>query len=76
MMGAIRIAFRVIGRTTARTFVSKLPTSAVLGGLVAVAALGATVIVQVLTEIGRNRDDKASCGDRRCVVTEILASEP
>ena len=81
MMGAIRIAFRVIWENDLRrTFVQSklLDFLLVLGvGLVAVAALGATVIVQVLAEIGRNLSDKLGVGAEGqavAVVTEIFAS--
>ena len=81
MMGAIRIAFRVIWENDLRrTFVQSklLDFLLVLGvGLVAVAALGATLIVQVLAEIGRNLSDKLGVGAEGqavAVVTEILAS--
>jgi membrane protein len=58
MMAAIRVAFRVIWQNdTRRTYVrSKLLDFAlVLGvGVLAVASLGATLLVQVLAEIGRD----------------------
>ena len=80
-MGAIRVAFRVIWENDLRrTFVQSklLDFLLVLGvGLVAVAALGATLIVQVLAEIGRNLSDKLGVGTEGqavAVVTEILAS--
>ena len=81
MMGAIRVAFRVIWENDLRrTFVQSklLDFLLVLGvGLVAVAALGATLIVQVLAEIGRDLSDKLGAGAEGQVVagaTQILTS--
>jgi membrane protein len=81
MMGAIRIAFRVIWENDLRrTFVQSklLDFLLVLGvGLVAVAALGATLLVQVLTEIGHDLSDWIGGGAAGQVVggvTEVLAS--
>ena len=81
MMGAIRIAFRVIWENDLRrTFVQSklLDFLLVLGvGLVAVAALGATLIVQVLAEIGRDLSDALGGGAGGQVLagtTEVLTS--
>jgi membrane protein len=81
MMGAIRIAFRVIWENDLRrTFVQSklLDFLLVLGvGVVAVAALGATLIVQVLAEISHDLSDAIGGGAGGRVVagvTEVLAS--
>ena len=81
MMGAIRVAFRVIWENDLRrTFVQSklLDFLLVLGvGLVAVAALGATLIVQVLAEVGRDLSDELGAGAEGQVVagaTQILTS--
>lgn len=71
MMAAVRIAFRVIWENDRRrTFVQSklLDFLLVLGvGVVAVASLGATLIVQVLAEIGRD-------GPFVAAVSDVLAS--
>jgi len=58
MMGAIRVAFRVIWENDRRrTYVQSklLDFALVLGvGLLAVASLGATLLVQVLTQVGHD----------------------
>src|SRR6476619_4193780 len=66
MMGAIRVAFRVIWEDDLRrTFVESklLDFALVLGvGLLAVASLGATLFVHVLAEIGRDLGDAVGRG--------------
>jgi membrane protein len=81
MMAAIRVAFRVIWENDLRrTYVrSKLLDFAlVLGvGLVAVVAFGATLLVQVLAEIGRTLSEAIGAGTQgQAVATaaEILTS--
>jgi membrane protein len=81
MMAAFRIAFRVIWENDRRrTFVRSklLDIVLVLGvGVVAVASLGATLIVQVLAEIGRDLSEALGGGaDGRILATvsEVLAS--
>jgi membrane protein len=81
MMAAIRVAFRVIWENDRRrTYVrSKLLDFAlVLGvGLLAAVSLGATLIVQVLAEIGRDLSEAAGAGSGGRVVTtaaEVLTS--
>jgi membrane protein len=81
MMAAVRVAFRVIWENDRRrTFVQSklLDFFLVLGvGVVAVASLGATLIVEVLTEIGRDLRDAlggGADGQILSVVLEVLAS--
>jgi membrane protein len=81
MMAAIRVAFRVIWENDRRrTYVrSKLLDFAlVLGvGLLAAVSLGATLIVQVLAEIGRDLSEAVGAGTGgRAVATaaEVLTS--
>jgi len=81
MMGAIRVAFRVIWENDLRrTFVESklLDFVLVLGvGLVAVAALGTTLLVHVLAEIGHDLSDRLGGGAGGQVigrVSEILGS--
>jgi len=81
MMAALRVAFRIIWENDRRrTFVqSKLiDFLLVLGvGVVAVAALGATLIVQVLAEIGRDLSEALGGGTDGHILaaaTEVLAS--
>jgi membrane protein len=81
MMGAIRIAFRVIWENDRRRryVQSKLLDFAlVLGvGLLAIASLGATLLVQVLAEIGRDLSHAfgvGSDGRALAMVAEVLAS--
>jgi membrane protein len=81
MMGAIRIAFRVIWENDLRrTFVQSklLDFVLVLGvGVVAVAALGGTLIVHVLAELGRDLSDALGYGTNGRIATtlgEVLAS--
>jgi membrane protein len=81
MMAAIRVAFRVIWENDRRrTYVrSKLLDFAlVLGvGLLAAVSLGATLIVQVLAEIGRDLSEAVGAGSGGRVVTtaaEVLTS--
>jgi len=81
MMGAIRVAFRVIWENNLRrTFVESklLDFVLVLGiGLVAVAALGTTLLVHVLAEIGRDLSDKLGGkgqGQVFAAISEVLAS--
>jgi membrane protein len=81
MMGAIRIAFRVIWENDLRrTFVRSklLDFVLVLGvGVVAVAAIGASLIAQVLAEIGHDLGETFGSGTSGRVlaaVTEVLAS--
>jgi membrane protein len=81
MMAAIRVAFRVIWENDLRRkyVQSKLLDFAlVLGvGLVAVVALGATLLVQVLAEIGRDLSTSIGAGTQgRAVaaVAEVLTS--
>jgi membrane protein len=81
MMGAIRIAFRVIWENDRRrTYVQSklLDFALVLGvGVLAVASLGATLLVQVLAEIGRDLSHAIGTsteGRALTVVGEVLAS--
>ena len=81
MMGAIRIAFRVIWENDLRrTFVQSklLDFLLVLGvGVVAVASLGVTLLVQVLAELGRDLSNELDAGTGGRVVgtaIEVLAS--
>jgi len=81
MMAAIRVAFRVIWENNLRrTFVESklLDFVLVLGvGLVAVVALGATLLVHVLAEIGRDLSGRLGGdggGQVFAAVGEILAS--
>ena len=81
MMASLRVAFRVIWENDLRrTYVrSKLLDFAlVLGvGLLAVASLGATLLVQVLTEIGHDLGDafgRGSDGEVLARVAEVLTS--
>jgi membrane protein len=81
MMGAIRIAFRVIWENDLRrTFVQSkvLDFVLVLGvGVVAVAALGGTLIVNVLAELGHDLSDALGYGTNGRIATalgEVLAS--
>jgi membrane protein len=81
MMGAIRVAFRIIWENDRRrTYVrSKLLDFAlVLGvGLLAAVSLGATLIVQVLAELGRDLSEAVGTGSGgRAVATaaEVLTS--
>jgi membrane protein len=81
MMASIRVAFRVIWENDRRrTYVrSKLLDFAlVLGvGLLAVASLGATLLVQVLAEVGRDFSRAIGAGAEGKViaaVAELLAS--
>jgi membrane protein len=81
MMAAIRVAFRVIWENDLRrTFVESklLDFVLVLGvGILAVASIGATVIVHVLAELGSDLGKALGGGtDGRVVsaVTEVLAS--
>jgi membrane protein len=81
MMAAIRVAFRVIWENDLRrTFVESklLDFVLVLGvGLVAVAALGTTLIVHILAEIGHDLSDRfggGGGGDVLGRVAEILGS--
>lgn len=81
MMGAIRIAFRVVWENDLRrTFVESkaLDFVLVLGvGLVAIASLGGTLIVHVLAELGRDLSEVfGSDTDGRVLaaVSEVLTS--
>jgi membrane protein len=81
MMAAIRVAFRVIWENDRRrTFVQSklLDFLLVLGvGIVAVASLAATLIVQVLAEIGRDLSEAlggGADGEIVAAVIEVLAS--
>ena len=81
MMAAIRVAFRVIWENDLRrTFARSklLDFLLVLGvGVVAVASLGATLIVQVLAELGHDLSDTFGAGaDGRILaaLTEVLTS--
>lgn len=81
MMGAIRIAFRVIWENDLRrTFVRSklLDFLLVLGvGVVAVTSLGATLLVQVLAELGHDLSeaiDAGASGRLIAALIEILAS--
>ncbi len=81
MMASIRIAFRVIWENDLRrTYVESklLDFALVLGvGLVAVASFGATLLTQVLAEIGHDLSQKlgaATEGRAVAVAAEILAS--
>jgi len=81
MMAAVRIAFRVIWENNRRrTFVQSklLDFLLVLGvGVVAVASLGATLVVQVLAEIGRDLSNAlggGTDGHILAAVSEVLAS--
>jgi membrane protein len=81
MMAALRVAFRVIWENDRRrTFAQSklLDFFLVLGvGVVAVASLAATLIVQVLAEIGRDLSEALGGGVDGAIVaavTEVLAS--
>jgi membrane protein len=81
MMAALRVAFRVIWENDRRrTFVESklLDFLLVLGvGVLAVASLGATLIVHVLVELGRDLSRTLGAGaDGRILaaITEVLAS--
>ena len=81
MMAAIRVAFRVIWENDLRrTYVQSklLDFALVLGvGLLAVASIGATLLVQVLAEIGRDLSTAIGAGaEGRVLATaaEVLAS--
>jgi membrane protein len=81
MMGAIRVAFRVIWENDLRrTYVQSklLDFALVLGvGLLAVASLGATLLVQVLAEIGRDLSHAFGAGTEGKVfarAVEVLTS--
>jgi membrane protein len=81
MMGAIRVAFRVIWENDLRrTYVESklLDFALVLGvGLLAVASLGATLLVQVLAEIGRDLGDafgRGTDGEALARAGEVLTS--
>jgi len=81
MMAALRVAFRIIWENDRRrTFVQSklLDFLLVLGvGVIAVASIGATLIVQILAEIGRDLSEALGGGaDGRiaAAVTEVLAS--
>jgi membrane protein len=81
MMAAIRVAFRVIWENDLRrTFVQSkvLDFALVLGvGLVAVAAFGASVLVNVIAEIGRDLTGvigTVTQGDVISAATEVLTS--
>ena len=80
-MGAIRVAFRVIWENDfRRTYVESklLDFALVLGvGVLAVASLGATLLVQILAEIGRDLSATIGAGtEGRIVATaaEVLTS--
>ena len=81
MMGAIRIAFRVIWETDRRrTYVESklLDFALVVGvGLLAIASLGATLLVQILAEIGRDLSRAIGTGTEGqalATAAEVLAS--
>ena len=81
MMGAIRITFRVIWETERRrTYVQSklLDFALVVGvGLLAIASLGATLLVQVLAEIGRDLSRAIGTGTEGqalATAAEVLAS--
>ena len=81
MMGSIRIAFRVIWENDLRrTYVESklLDVALVVGvGLVAIASFGATLLAQVLAEIGHDLSQKigAATGGRAvAVAAEVLTS--
>jgi membrane protein len=81
MMGAIRVAFRVIWENDLRrTYVESklLDFALVLGvGLLAVASLGATLFVHVLAEIGRDLGDavgRGTDGEALTRAAEVLTS--
>jgi membrane protein len=81
MMGAIRVAFRVIWENDLRrTYVESklLDFALVLGvGLLAVASLGATLLVHVLAEIGRDLGDavgRGTDGEALTRAAEVLTS--
>jgi membrane protein len=81
MMGSIRIAFRVIWENDLRrTYVQSklLDFALVVGvGVVAVASFGATLLTQVLAEIGHDLSQKVGVATEGRVVTvaaEVLAS--
>jgi membrane protein len=81
MMGSIRIAFRVIWENRLRrTYVQSklLDFALVVGvGVVAVASFGATLLTQVLAEIGHDLSQKVGVATEGRVVTvaaEVLAS--
>ena len=81
MMGAIRVAFRVIWENDLRrTYVESklLDFALVLGvGLLAVASLGATLLVHVLAEIGRDLGDavgRGTDGEAFTRAAEVLTS--
>ena len=76
MMGSIRIAFRVIWENDLRrTYVQSklLDFALVVGvGVVAVASFGATVLTQVLAEIGHDLSQKVGGSDRRASFRQSL----
>jgi membrane protein len=81
MMAAVRIAFRVIWENERRrTFVQSklLDFLLVLGvGVVAVASLGATLVVQILAELGRDLSNAfggGGDGEILAAVSEVLTS--
>jgi membrane protein len=81
MMASIRVAFRIIWENDRRrTYVQSklLDFALVLGvGLLAVASLGATLLVQVLAELGRDFSKTIGAGAEGKViaaVAELLAS--
>ena len=81
MMGSIRIAFRVIWENDLRrTYVQSklLDFTLVVGvGLVAIASFGATLLTQVLTEIGHDLSQKigaATEGRAVAAAAEVLTS--
>ena len=81
MMGAIRVVFRVIWENDLRrTYVESklLDFALVLGvGLLAVASLGATLLVHVLAEIGRDFGDaigRGNDGEAFTRAAEVLTS--
>jgi membrane protein len=81
MMGSIRVGFRVIWENDLRrTYVESklLDFALVLGvGLLAVASLGATLLVHVLAEIGRDLGDAigtSSGGEALARAAEVLTS--
>jgi membrane protein len=81
MMGAIRVVFRVIWENDLRrTYVESklLDFALVLGvGVLAVASLGATLLVHVLAEVGRDLGDavgRGSGGEALARAGEVLTS--